>query len=246
MTWWHHMIVCRLLGCLLGTRMSPGFLKVLAMRFQMLDAHGQGVYCSVSCGQRNPLHGGQGLQSLRGPSRFKQTCLENSASWICISRTKRDSQWVSCFIAWYNGRSKVLKALNASCSGYLFFLRAHRQLTKLRILSNESLHGTADTVHKCSFGSSLRQWASRASASSTRWVFKLRGETGLSEGRGFKVVKCRQVVWIHAFPCRSACWLDGVPLAKGETRTASMAQNKSIWRLPQVCHAALRVPHFKS
>lgn len=45
MTWWHHMIVCRLLGCLLGTRMSPGFLKVLAMRFQMLDAHGQGVYC---------------------------------------------------------------------------------------------------------------------------------------------------------------------------------------------------------
>lgn len=39
------MIVCRLLGCLLGTRMSPGFLKVLAMRFQMLDAHGQGVYC---------------------------------------------------------------------------------------------------------------------------------------------------------------------------------------------------------
>lgn len=174
------------------------------------------------------------------------TCLENPASWICISRTKRESQWVSCFIAWNNGRSKVLKALNASCSGYLFFLRAHRQLTKLRILSNESLHGTADTVDKCSFGSSLRQWASRACPSSTRWVFKLRGETGLSEGRGFKVVKCRQVVWIHSFPCRSACWLDGVPLAKGETRTASMARNKSIWRLLQVCHAALRVPHFKS
>lgn len=165
--------------------------------------------CSVSCGQRNPLHGGQGLQSLRGPSRFKQTCLENSASCICISRTKRESQWVSCFIAWNNGRSKVLKALNASCSGYLFFLRAHRQLTKLRILSNESLHGTADTVDKCSFGSSLRQWASRASPSPTRWVFKLWGETSLSEGR-------------------SACWLDGVPLAKGETRTASMAQIKSI------------------
>ena len=152
------MIVCRSLGCLLGTRMSPEFLESAC--HEIPDAGRAWTRCvlhacSVSCGQRNPLHGGQGLQSLRGPSRFKQTCLENSASWICISRTKRESQWASCFIT--KLESKVLKALNASCSGYLFFLRAHRQLTKLRILSNESLHGTADTVDKCSFGSSLRQ-----------------------------------------------------------------------------------------